>query len=176
MWSCVGCRYIAAALNHPRSSMKNRCSLLLPSALAAATLLAQPAAFAHDEQSTDASAPTVALHQLEAPTLVQLATVVDATARFQDINEALAEGYVDIDVVIPHMGRHLLNQEFLDGHFDVEHPELLVYNDDACGELQLVAVEYAVPLDLAKHAPAGFIGTADAWDVNDTFRLWTLHA
>ena len=39
-----------------------------------------------------------------------------------------------------------------------------------------IAVEYAVPLDLSKRAPAGFVGNADRWDANQTFQIWTLHA
>jgi hypothetical protein len=39
-----------------------------------------------------------------------------------------------------------------------------------------VAVEYAVPLDLALTSPEGFSGEDDVWDRNTTFGLWTLHA
>jgi hypothetical protein len=75
------------------------------------------------------------------------------------------------------MGHHLLKQELLDSGFDPESPELLVYADDPCGgSLQLVAVEYAVPLELSQKAPQGFFGKSDVWDVNDDFGLWTLHA
>jgi hypothetical protein len=112
-----------------------------------------------------------------AAALVQLESVRAATAAFRDVAAAEAAGYVDIGLFVPHMGHHYLNTALLDGKFEATKPELLVYQDDACtGQRRLVAVEYAVPLSLATIAPAGFIGDADGWAVNNQFQLWTLHA
>jgi len=136
------------------------------------------AAFAHGETADNAiTPPPSTLANLPPRTILQLADVVSATARFQDVSQALAEQYVDIGVFIPHMGHHYMRQDLVDGHFDPEHPELLVYADDPCGgALQLVAVEYAIPLDQSKNMPRGFAGNLDVWDANDDFGLWTLHA
>lgn len=106
----------------------------------------------------------------------QLARVRAATARYHDLANALADGYADIDVVIPNMGRHYLKSSLLDATFEVERPELLVYSPGANGRMKLVAVEYAVPLDQAEQAPEGFRGSADQWFANQQFQLWTLHA
>jgi hypothetical protein len=106
----------------------------------------------------------------------QLALAKRATARYQDVARAVADSYVDINVVIPNMGRHFLKKQLLDATFDIEHPEILVYAPDERGTLQLVAAEYAVPTDLSKNAPDGFRGTADQWFVNEQFNIWTLHA
>lgn len=106
----------------------------------------------------------------------QLATVRDATEAFASLDAALAAGYVDINVVMQNMGHHYLKADLLDGEFELERPEILVYAPDAGGTMRLVAVEYAVPLDLAVNAPAGFKGNDDVWDRNETFQLWTLHA
>ena len=85
-----------------------------------------------------------------------------ATAKYGDISQALAEGYVDINVFIPHMGFHYLKAENLDGEFDPERPELLVYAQDLWErQMRLVAIEYAVPTNLASVAPEGFTGDAD---------------
>ncbi len=109
-------------------------------------------------------------------TILQLESARQTAARFFDVKVALAEGYVDINVVIPHMGRHLLNAELLDGRFDPNKPELLVYQEDCDGTLRLAALEYAIPTDLSPKAPRGFAGESDVW-FNDTgFQLWTLHA
>ena len=58
--------------------------------------------------------------------------------------------------------------------FDPAHPEILLYAP-VPGEtrLQLVAVEYLVPL--SEPQPVGFAGTADKWrqDVEE-FGLWEL--
>ena len=106
----------------------------------------------------------------------ELASVRDATEQFATLDAALAAGYADIDVVMQNMGHHYLRAELMDSTFRVDQPEILVYAPDAGGTMRLVAVEYAVPLALAENPPAGFTGDADAWDRNETFELWTLHA
>jgi hypothetical protein len=109
--------------------------------------------------------------------VLQLDLVRDATARFIDIAVAESEGYRDIGLFVPKMGWHYMKDALVDGRFDPTKPELLVYADDPCGgKRRLVAVEYAVPLADSKRAPLGFVGRADEWDANQTFKLWTLHA
>jgi hypothetical protein len=107
------------------------------------------------------------------PQDLELDRAHQATARYADVNQAIADGYTDINVVIPHMGRHFMKQSLLDNTFEPDKPELLVYTPDST---QLVAVEYAVPLAQSASVPPGFAGGADAWDRNETFQLWTLHA
>ncbi len=107
---------------------------------------------------------------------VELARVRAATARYHNINTAIADGYADINLPVPHMGWHYLNGSLVNSTFDMEHPELLVYMEKPDGGYQLVAVEYAVPLSLSADAPEGFTGDQDVWDVNTQFQLWTLHA
>lgn len=109
-------------------------------------------------------------------TILQLESARQAAARFFNVQTALDEGYVDIDVIIPHMGRHLLKPRILDAHFDPTQPELLVYQEDSDGALRLAALEYAVPTDLSPNAPRGFVGSSDVWFNDSGFKLWTLHA
>lgn len=112
-----------------------------------------------------------------AAAILQLEAVRQAAARYLDVDHAIADGYVDIGVFFPNMGWHYLKGDLLDDRFEATAPELLVYADDPCGgKRRLVAVEYAVPLDLSKRAPSGFAGSADTWSVNSAFGLWTLHA
>jgi hypothetical protein len=107
----------------------------------------------------------------------QLAAARAATARYQQIENARADGYADIKVFMPGMGHHFLHEgRLMDGQFKAAEPELLVYNLEKNGRYRLVAVEYAVPRPMSATAPAGFVGDADAWDENMTFDLWTLHA
>jgi hypothetical protein len=125
---------------------------------------------AHQPGLSSARVPT-------AETNAQLAAARSATARYQDIKAALADGYADIDVFMPGMGHHFLHAGRLgDGQFKADEPELLVYHIEKNGRYRLVAVEYAVPRPMSATAPAGFIGDADEWDENMTFDLWTLHA
>ncbi|HTK96396.1 MAG TPA: hypothetical protein VL379_00100 [Pseudomonadales bacterium] len=149
-------------------------------ALALGAVLVNAPAFGHGGSQSDSppsSLPPSTFANLPAQTILQLADVVTATARFQDVSQAIAEQYVDIGVFLPHMGHHYMRQDLVDARFDLEHPELLVYTDDPCGgALQLVAVEYAIPLDQSNNMPGGFVGKFDEWDPNDDFGLWTLHA
>jgi hypothetical protein len=109
--------------------------------------------------------------------VLQLDQARDAASKYLDVDAAVADGYVDIGLLVPNMGWHYLKESILDENFEWTKPELLVYQDDPCGgKRKLVAIEYAVPFALSKHAPAGFVGRADEWDANQTFKLWTLHA
>lgn len=141
--------------------------------LIATTVLGASAAIAHEGDgavTAKHAAPTAAA-------VLQLEAVRQAAARYLDVDQAVADGYVDIGVYFPNMGWHYLKAGLLDAHFEATAPELLVYADDPCGgKRRLVAVEYAIPLDLSPRAPQGFPGSADAWSVNSAFGLWTLHA
>lgn len=74
------------------------------------------------------------------------------------------------------MGFHFMKASLVDGVFDYRNPEILVYNMDSDGRYTLVAVEYAVPLELSADAPEGFTGDDDIWTANADFGLWLLHA
>ena len=89
--------------------------------------------------------------------MLQLDQVRDATARYLDVDKAVAAGYVDIGLFMPKMGWHYMKEKLVDARFDAAQPELLVYADDPCGgKRKLVAVEYAVPLALVE-ARAGWL-------------------
>ena len=142
--------------------------------LALVSLLTGMGAFAHGDHHPNPG------HGGRPPPLavLQLDEVREAAARFADPADAEKAGYINIQLFVPNMGWHYLNEKLRDdGKFDWRKPELLVYADDPCGgKRKLVAVEYAVPLSMSKRAPAGFVGRADVWDANQTFQLWTLHA
>ena len=102
-----------------------------------------------------------------------------AVADFRDFDQAVAAGY-DIDVTgyRTQMGYHFLNASLLDDQFEIEKPEVLLYAHDGAGELELVAVEYGIPIADINNpppTPQGFTGEADVWEVNTEFNLWTLH-
>jgi len=107
-------------------------------------------------------------------TMWELQQARASTAKYKNIENALNDGYVDINVVAPNMGYHFLKPAILDGQFDYKQPEILVYNKDEKGKFYLVAVEYAIPL--SHPMPEGFSGSADIWDGNTSFNLWLLHA
>ena len=78
----------------------------------------------------------------------QVAALRGATARFQRLENALAEGYTAFgdcfsDPVLGGMGYHYVNDALVaDPEIDPLRPELLVYERQRNGRLRLVAVEY----------------------------------
>ncbi|MGH7107617.1 MAG: hypothetical protein ACREFT_14045 [Acetobacteraceae bacterium] len=89
-----------------------------------------------------------------------VAAVREATARYQDVAEAVHDGYTPVLGCVSSpdegaMGVHYLNPDLIgDGVEDVAHPELLVYEPLHNGRLHLVAVEY--------------LTLAELWDANHT--------
>ena len=124
-----------------------------------------------DGKFNDAN-PLVAENQLEG----ELAKVRSNTEKYKIVDNALADGYVDIELIVPNMGAHFLNEGLLDDTFDMDKPEILVYAPGSDGSLTLVAAEYAVPVELSPNAPEGFTGGEDEWHINEDFGLWVLHA
>jgi len=108
----------------------------------------------------------------------QLARARRATAKYNDISQAEDDGYVNINIYESGEGLHMVNFSLVDGTFDPEHPEVLLYAPVPHeNRMQLVAVEYVVPLTLSASAPEGFIGSADVWRENsEGLGLWELDA
>ena len=81
------------------------------------------------------------------PTLVEV--VRDATARYRNIDNAFADGYVINGGCVSGpelgaMGVHLAKFSLFDAVLDVNSPEVLVY-EPRQGSLHLVAAEYVTP-------------------------------
>lgn len=114
--------------------------------------------------------------ELDKQTAWELQQVRAATARYRHIKNAIKDGYVDINAVVPGMGYHYLKASLVDATFELRNPEFLVYDRLENGSFELVAVEYAVPIALSPNAPEGFTGTNDVWERNDALGLWFLHA
>src|SRR5262245_29898334 len=115
---------------------------------------------------------------LSAATHKELAQARRATAKYHDVEQAEADGYVNFNLYVPGEGFHYLKQSLLDGNFDPAQPEMLLYAP-VPGEnrLELVGVEYLVPLAFSSDPPAGFTGDADQWRMDaEGFGLWELNA
>lgn len=126
----------------------------------------------------------------------ELAQVRRATAEYNDLRAATADGYVQFSPHVPGMGIHYVHSSAmnsdgssaLDDMLDPSSPEILVYVDQASQSHQkrLVAAEYAIPKDgeaPPENAVELFSG-ADAgdWHVHPSaheFSMlghdWTLH-
>ena len=115
--------------------------------------------------------------QLSPQNLADLARAREATARFHRVQQAEAEGYVNLNFCEAGEGCHWLNPALLDGVFDPAQPEILLYIPDGDG-WRLVGVEYVIPLSLSPGvAPEGFAGAADHWrEDSEGVGLWELTA
>jgi len=110
-------------------------------------------------------------------TLSELLQARAGTAKYRDFERAKADSFADINVVVPNMGYHFMKSSLVDAKFEINKPEILVYNKRLNGKFELVAVEYAVPISLSPDkAPEGFTGSADVWERNTDFGLWLQHA
>lgn len=104
-----------------------------------------------------------------------LADVRQATARYHSLETTEAAGYQKFLPCFDRpgvggMGQHYVNFGLLNGTVNANQPQAMVYEVDG-DRLQLVAVEYIVPGNLAQ--PSLF-GRTFFW--NDTLKIWALHA
>ena len=115
---------------------------------------------------------------LSAATNKELARARGATAKYHDIAQAEADGYVSINVYESGEGFHYVNFALLDCNFDPEHPEVLLYAPVPHeNRMRLVGVEYVQPLPCTPTAPSGFAGDADVWrEDSEGLGLWELNA
>jgi hypothetical protein len=84
------------------------------------------------------------------PNLLDLAAVRMVSARFRDLDQALAEGYVEFykcteEPGVGTMGQHFANLAYVaDPAINPLRPEVLVYEPNRRGGFDLVAIEYVV--------------------------------
>ena len=123
------------------------------------------------------TAATVVADDLSAATLQELAIARAATAKYHDVARAEADGYINVNDYESGEGFHFVKPSLIDGTFNPDEPEILLYapvpNEN---RLELVAVEYVVPLPLSDTAPSGFSGDADVWTVNNEQHVWEVTA
>jgi hypothetical protein len=110
-----------------------------------------------------------------------LETLRQVTAPFRTFSAATAAGWSAhitpcmADSQAGGMGDHFGNTALIDGSLAVNEPELLLYEPQADGSKELVAVEYIVPYTAhgRSEAPPELFG--QKFKQNDTFELWGLH-
>lgn len=118
----------------------------------------------------------------------QLEELRTATDSFHDIQQARDAGY---EVLVTHptsgdrclshsqlgsMGFHYLNPSLVDDVATVASPEVLIYEPQSDGSLELVAVEYVVPFAIRGEDEPAPILFGREFRRNHTFDLWALHA
>jgi len=111
-----------------------------------------------------AAAGALGEEQVPAAARQQLAAARNATARYHDVELAIADGYVLSSPNVPGEGFHYVNRNLIDCNFEPERPEVLLYVPSGNG-LRLVGAEYSIPIACSPTAPPeGFAGDADEWE------------
>jgi hypothetical protein len=88
----------------------------------------------------------------------QLAIARRVALRWPTVRAALAGGWTLAARYSPHVGAHYLRFSYVDGIFDIAHPEMLLYAGDS-PDSPVVGLAYYVKY----REPAGFAGSADHW-------------
>lgn len=109
---------------------------------------------------------------------IEIEQLKAATAKYTDIEVATDEGFFDASGFVPNMGHHYILPPRIDGTFELEKPEIILYAPSADGSMEFVAVEYAVPIEDLENPgspPEGFTGNLDEWEINPNLSQWQLH-
>jgi len=138
-------------------------------ALAAAALLAGSLVACNDENPAGPSLTPDQQRDLNA--------LYAVTNSYADFSRAQAAGYTDkltecMSDPSGGMGVHYGKDTFIDANARLQEPEVLLYEPQRDGSLQLVAIEYVVPLS-ASATPPSLFGLA--FHRNEAFQLWVLH-
>jgi hypothetical protein len=106
----------------------------------------------------------------------ELALARSATAIYHNVDRAIADGYMLAGDPNPGEGIHYANFALIDGNFEIERPESLVYTEGPNGQLKLAGVEYLVLQEFSPEAPDGFSGDEDVWrDNSEGLGAWELN-
>jgi hypothetical protein len=107
-----------------------------------------------------------------------VAQVRNETTRFHDIQAAKDAGYTKqypagcAESPAGAQAFHYLNESLVDGTVDLLQPELLMYEPQPNGTLQLIGVDYVVPLT-ASATPPTLLGVP--FLRNEPLGVWALH-
>jgi hypothetical protein len=106
----------------------------------------------------------------------QLARARAATARYHDVEAAIADGYVSVGQN-PFEGEafEYVNFGLVDCTLDAQHPEALRYVKSGNG-LRLIAVEYSIPMACPGAPPDDFLPGVGEWESEMVAPVWTLTA
>jgi hypothetical protein len=139
------------------------------------------------------TAPTLALTALAVATACssptssselsrEITALRASTSRYQSFDAAVTDGYSTkltdcmVDSSLGGMGLHYAKSSLIDGSVSVTTPQVLLYEPQSDGSVQLVAVEYIIPYTLRSRGATPPVLFGQQFKQNDTFQLWGLHA
>ena len=89
----------------------------------------------------------------------QLVTARATALRYPTVADAERDGYVMVTPYVPLIGAHYMKFSIVDNRFEIEAPEMLLY-DGSAPDSKMVGLSY---YQLAVDAPSGFAGPNDHW-------------
>jgi hypothetical protein len=89
----------------------------------------------------------------------QLTAARNVAERYPTVKQAVADGYKAVTPYIPLIGAHYMKFLTVDGTFDIEQPEMLLY-DGTRSSSRIVGLSYYA---LGDGEPDGFVGPNDRW-------------
>jgi hypothetical protein len=138
---------------------------------------------AADAADAEAAAAAQPVSMTEAPTpeeRAQIDQVIGLTDKFKDIEAAKAAGFTDqtppgcLSSAEGGQGFHYLNPALVDDKVEILTPEMLMYEPQADGSMQLVGIDYIIPFDRWTAAePPTLLGRPLMR--NETYSVWALH-
>lgn len=103
----------------------------------------------------------------------QLAAARAATAKYHDVTQALADGYIDLGAnPFEDNEFEFVNFALLNCTLDVLHPQALNYMQSG-NRLRLVGVEYSIPMACAPTPPEDFLPGAGEWMAEAAGPVWS---
>jgi hypothetical protein len=110
-----------------------------------------------------------------------VARIRAATRPFQSIDSAAARGYArNVRDCLVHehhgaMGFHHVNRGYSDARFELERPEILLYERTDAGTYQLNGVEYIIPFSAWPRDSVAPVALGQRMRRDDNLRIWFLH-
>lgn len=138
----------------------------------------EPQSASTDLSASMAGHASAAAGQLTDTQRQAIAQVLHATARYHDIAVAQGDGYTTqypagcSESPLGAQGFHYLNTALVDATVELLRPELVMYEPQPDGSLQLIGVDYVVPLS-ASEAPPTLLGVP--FGRNEALGVWALH-
>lgn len=89
----------------------------------------------------------------------QLVTAREVALAHPTVAHALVDGYQQVTPYVPRIGAHFMRFAVVDGRFDLERPEMLLY-DGTAPDSRIVGLSYYIR---SATEPEGFAGPNDHW-------------
>jgi hypothetical protein len=103
----------------------------------------------------------------------QLAAARAATAKYHDVDQALADGYTDLGPnPFEENELEFVNFALVNCTLDVLRPQALSYMQSG-NSLRLVGVEYSIPMACAPTPPEDFLPGAGEWIAEAAAPVWS---